>query len=129
MADIITRVYGSYETARAAVAELKLHRFTDSEITVVSSQDARAGGTFPDFNTLVNTIAAGWVLKSEAAIYALSVMRGASLVTVRAPFGAAGIMDKHEPVESGVPLRAFPRMRPWDDKAPASSLLHMPLLA
>src|SRR4051812_21115004 len=59
MADIITRVYGSYETARAAVAELKLHRFTDSEITVVSSQDARAGGTSPDFNTLVNTIAVG----------------------------------------------------------------------
>src|SRR3954464_4417361 len=126
MADIITRVYGSYETARAAVAELKLHRFTDSEITVVSPQDARAGGTSPDFNALVGAIAAGWVLKSEAAIYALSVMRGASLVTVRAPFGAggraAGILDKHEPIESGVPLREFPRMRPWDDKAPASSM-------
>jgi hypothetical protein len=133
MADIITRVYGSYETARAAVAELKLHRFTDSEITVVSSQDAPAGGTSPDFNTLVNTIAAGWVLKSEAAIYALSVMRGASLVTVRAPFGAAGraagIMDKHDPVESGVPLREFSRLRQWDEATPASSLLHMPPLS
>jgi hypothetical protein len=131
MADIITWVYGSYENALTAVNELKLHRFTDSEITVVSPRNT--GGTAPDFNAVVNAIAAGWVLKSEAAIYALSVMRGALLVTVRAPFGAgsraAAILDKHDPVESGVPMREFPRMRPWDDKAPASSLLHMPVLA
>jgi hypothetical protein len=133
MADIITRVYGSYENALAAVNELKLHRFTDSEITVVASPGSRTGGGSVPFDAVVNAIAAGWVLKSEAAIYALSVMRGASLVTVRAPFGAAGnataILDKHHPVESGVPMREFPRMRPWDEAAPASSVLHMSPLA
>jgi hypothetical protein len=132
MADIITRVYGSHGNALAAVNDLKLHRFTDSEITVVTSPGAQASGRVP-FDAIVNTIAAGWVLKSEAAIYALSVMRGASLVTVRAPFGSGGrataILDRHDPVESGVPMREFQRMRPWDDMAPASSLLHMPVLA
>lgn len=133
MADIITRVYGSYENALAAVNELKLHRFTDSQITVIAGSSARAGSGGPPFDAVVNAIAAGWVLKSEAAIYALSVTRGASLVTVRAPFGAAGnataILDKHDPVESGVPARMFPGMRPWDEAAPASSVLHMPPLA
>jgi hypothetical protein len=57
MADIITRVYGSYENALAAVNQLKLHRFTDSEITVVSLQNT--GGTTPDFNAIVNAIVAG----------------------------------------------------------------------
>jgi hypothetical protein len=135
MADIITRVYGSYENALAAVNELKLYRFLDSEITVVSLPTARRAGANmspPAFNEIVDAIAAGWVVKSDAAIYALSVMRGAALVTVRAPFGTGGrastILDSHDPVESGVTPKEFPRMRQWDDSTPASSFLHLPVL-
>ena len=84
MADIITRVYGSHENAQAAVDELKAYRFDDTGITVVSYLGGFKTGSnaaVAEFNEIVNAVAAGWIPKAEAAIYALSITRGATLVT------------------------------------------------
>jgi hypothetical protein len=135
MADIITRVYGSHENAQAAVDELKAYRFDDTGITVVSYLGGFKTGSnaaVAEFNEIVNAVAAGWIPKAEAAIYALSITRGATLVTVRAPFGTAGrattILDSYDPIETGVPPKEYKPLRQWDEATPASSFLSMRVL-
>jgi hypothetical protein len=130
MADTITRVYGNYENALAAVGQLKQHRFTDFEINVVTylgGQQTGGNVSAAEFNELVDAIAAGFVRKADAAIYTLSVARGGTLVSVRAPFGtggrAAAILDNFNPIETGVRLPEYKRLQPWDEAAPASSFL------
>jgi hypothetical protein len=135
MADIITRVYGSQENAVAAINELKTYRFEDTDITVVSylgGYKTGANAAAAEFNEIVSAVAAGFIPKAEAAIYALSIARGATLVTVRAPFGTAGrataILDSHDPVETGVPPKEYKPLRQWDEATPASSMLSWPVL-
>ena len=135
MADIITRVYGSHENAVAAVNELKTYRFEDTDITVVSylgGYKTGANAAAAEFNEIVGAVAAGFIPKAEAAIYALSIVRGATLVTVRAPFGTAGrataILDSFDPIETGVPPKEYKPLRQWDEATPASSFLSLPVL-
>jgi hypothetical protein len=135
MTDLIVRAYGSHDNALAAVAELKLYRFTDDEINVVSYLGGQRAGSniaSAELNEIIDAIAAGHVLKSEAAIYALSVTRGATLVTVRAPFGTGGrataILDSYDPIETGVRPKEYPRPRQWNESTPASSFLHIGVL-
>ena len=135
MADIIARVYGSHENAVAAVNELKTYRFEDTDITVVSylgGYKTGANAAAAEFNEIVGAVAAGFIPKAEAAIYALSIVRGATLVTVRAPFGTAGrataILDSFDPIETGVPPKEYKPLRQWDEATPASSFLSLPVL-
>ncbi len=135
MADIITRVYGSHENAQAAIDELKAYRFDDAAMTVVAYLGGFKTGSnaaAAEFNEIVDAVAAGYVPKAEAAIYALSIARGATLVTVRAPFGTGGramtILDSHDPIETGVPPKEYAPLRQWDEATPASSFLSMRVL-
>jgi hypothetical protein len=135
MADIITRVYGSEDNAVAAVNELKTYRFADTDITVVSylgGYKTGANAAAAEFNEIVGAVAAGFIPKAEAAIYALSIARGATLVTVRAPFGTAGrataILDSYDPIETGVPPKEYKPLRMWDEATPASFILSLPVL-
>jgi hypothetical protein len=78
------------------------------------------------------TIMRGYVWKPYAKIYAEHVKRGCSLVTVLAPFGkgveATMALDAHGPVDPGIPDPFGPGPI-WDEAAPLSSALQLPVLA
>ena len=119
MSKPIVRLYSSPQTASAAVDAVKAEGFTSDLITVVSesagSQDAIAA-----------TIAAAFVLKNEAKIYAQGVKQGRTLVIVRAPLGTGGLVEKllnsAGPIDSGFE-EPIVRTNVWDEGAPLSSAL------
>ena len=124
MSHEISRMFATAEDARNAAAELAEEGF--DEIHVVhppTKEDAPV-------SAIAAQIAQGNVLLADARIYAEGVARGGSLVTVHAPFGsgmkATVILDSHKPIASGMPE---PERAPiWDEAAPFSSAMHMPLL-
>ena len=133
MTQTITRMYGSHEHAVDAVNELKKSHFPGSSIHVVSAADvnetsAGTGGEDP----VTAAIMKGYVLKAHAKVYAEGVRNGGTLVTVHAPFGSADeaieILDKHHPIESGVPEPQRTYLA-WDDAAPVSSMFLLPVLS
>jgi hypothetical protein len=126
MSQTINRMYGSYEDAKAAFAELAKNRYKDIHL-VGYGTDAAA----PAIDDIVASIMSGYVVRAEAKIYAQGVQKGGSLVTVHAPFGTARkalwIMDKYGPIESGIPDTVF-ASRSWDEATPISSALNVPVL-
>jgi hypothetical protein len=110
-----------------AVNALKQRGFAEESINLVSATDVQANS----LEEIIRSIMAGWVLKDEAKVYAEAVQRGQSLVSVRAPFGsgvrAGWIMDRFGPATS--PIKEVREPLPqWDDAAPLSSALNMPVL-
>ena len=125
MSHEITRMFASADTARAAAAELAEEGFNDVHVvTPPSKEDAPV-------SAIAAQIAQGRVLLADAKIYAEGVARGGSLVTVHAPFGtgmlATSILEQHGPIASGMPEAPAPKI--WDEAAPFSSAMHMPLLS
>jgi hypothetical protein len=112
-------LYASAQAAAAAVDTVKAEGFTSDLISVVSesagSQDAIAAA-----------IAAAFVLKNEAKIYAQGVKAGRTLVIVRAPFCTGGqvekLLDSAGPIDSGYQDPII-RSNVWDEAAPLSSAL------
>jgi hypothetical protein len=124
MSTEITRMYANAATAARAAAELREEGFED--LFVVNPP---AAADTP-LSAVAAQIALGHVHLPEAKIYAKGVSAGHSLVTVHARFGsgklAETILDSHGPVDSGLP-RA-PALHLWDDAAPLSSAMFMPVL-
>lgn len=125
MSQEISRMYAKATEAEKAVEELREEGFTD--VFVVSPPSK------PDvpLSAIAAQIAHGRVLLSDARIYAEGVARGGSLVTVHAPFGsgmlATNILESYETVPTG---KTEPAPEPvWDEAAPLSSALHIPLLS
>ena len=121
----IVRLYDNAAKSADAIAKLKKEGLPADLITLVApsgqSKDA-----------IVAAIAAGYVLKSEAVVYAEAVARGESLVIVRAPFGKGGavtkLLDRFGPSPS--PVTAVPDYALlWDEAAPISSALRIPTLS
>ncbi len=127
MTQTISRMYGAASDASACVADLKEHGFGAGEVYAVSPPPHGQN----DLSSIAAAIAQGNVLKAKAAIYAEGVARGGTLVTVHAPFGAAAkataILNRHNPIDSGVADPAYPRIA-YDDAAPFSSTLQIPAL-
>jgi len=127
MTQTISRLYGAAHDATACLADLKEHGFGQGEVYAVSPPPPGQN----DLSTLAAAIAQGNVLKAKAAIYAQGVAKGGTLITVHAPFGAAAkataILDRHNPIDSGVSDPAYPRIT-YDDAAPFSSSLQIPAL-
>jgi len=127
MTQTISRLYGAASDATACLADLKEHGFGEGEVYAVSPPPPGQN----DLSTLAAAIAQGNVLKAKAAVYAQGVAKGGTLITVHAPFGAAakatGILDRHNPIDSGVPDPVYPRIT-YDDAAPFSSSLQIPAL-
>jgi hypothetical protein len=120
----INRMYASEHTARKAAAELREEGFTDVHVVTPP-----AAGT--PLSAIAAQIAQNRVLLADARIYARGIEAGGSLVTVFAPFGsglaAEQILDAHHPIPDGMPK---PQPEPmWDEAAPLSSALMMPLLS
>jgi len=115
----IVRLYASAQAASAAVDKVKAEGFLSDLITVVSES---AGS--PD--AVAAAIAAAYVLKNEAKIYAQGVKQGRMLVIVRAPLGTGGrvekLLDSAGPIDSGY-VEPIVRSNVWDDAAPLSSAL------
>ena len=137
MTHTITRMYANKADADAAVGDLAEHGFVGAEeVFVVAAPEAAASasdtGNQPIVDDIVDLIVLGRVLKHHAVEHAKKVAEGSVLVTVHAPFGssfkATVILDRHHPVDSGVAAREFPRFF-YDDAAPLSSLLGLPVLA
>jgi len=126
----IVRLYDSVQRANSAVERLRVEGFSSDAIDLIS---APVGGvaTGSGDDSIVNAIAASYVLKWRAKIYAERVRRGGALVIVRAEFGAGRLatdtLDRFGPIDSGLPLVEDPAPR-WDEGAPLSSLLQMPVI-
>ena len=152
MTQTITRLYESKSDADAAVADLTQHGFAPEEIFVVGPPDgssaassdeaqeeeasrgrsrkrAKDGRPRTATDEIAQAIAKGGILHRHAAVYAKKVAEGASLVTVHAAFGtgskAAAILDRHDPIESGVSHAFAPALK-YDERTPLSSGLRMP---
>ena len=134
MTQIISRIYGSRERAAEAVKALKDYGFSGLDVHAVlarpASQDSAAAA--PEIDDLVTSIQKSGVYRSKAEIYADSVRRGGSLVTVHAPFGSAAvatqILDRFDPIDSGVSEEEANSVAVWVDAAPLSSALQIPIL-
>jgi hypothetical protein len=131
MTQTITRIYGTEQQALDAVALLKEFDYAAELISLVTyASVVEPGSNDEDAATesLVEAIAANWVPKWEARIYAEGVRRGGSLVSVRAPFGTAAqaieILDSFEPIDAGVPVLSE-SLPEWDEAAPISSAFRM----
>jgi hypothetical protein len=81
---------------------------------------------------LVSELMSAQVWKSHAETYAERLAKGGAMVLVHAPFGTAlkagAIMDAHGPVDQGLPGAAAKPDFVWDDAAPLSSVLQLPVL-
>jgi hypothetical protein len=124
MSHEITRLFATAEAARNAAAELAEEGF--DEIYVVTPPAKEDVPT----SAIAAQIAQGNVYLADARIYAEGVARGGSLVTVHAPFStgmkATAVLDSYQPIPSGKPEPEAPPL--WDEAAPFSSAMHMPLL-
>lgn len=127
MSQTISRMYDSVERANAAAHALRNHhyiRFTDVHVTSRAAADVSAEG-------IVAELLKVYILKAHARVYADGILRGGALVTVHAAFGTAvtalETLDEFGPVDSGV-AEVRDRPRPWDDAAPCSSALGLPVL-
>jgi hypothetical protein len=123
----ITRVYDTHQKAVEAVSGLHEYGFTDSQIILID------GSTAADPAATAAAIAAENIPPADVDIYAQAVAQGASLVTVDASFGTAAvvteIMRKPGPMPITVTaVEIDAKVEPWDDAAPLSSALHMPVL-
>jgi hypothetical protein len=146
MAQTLTRLYANKSDADAAVADLTKRGFAPEEIFVVGPPDASAAAdeadegkprsrkkgarqaSSPVAEEIAEAIAAGRILNRHADTYAKKVAEGAALVSVHAAFGtgfkAASILDRHNPVESGVASATKPAVK-YDERFPLSSGLRM----
>lgn len=128
MSQTINRMYDSHASAIQAADELRNNRFNRfTDVHVVS----RNAGAEAPLDGIVAEVMKGHVLKSHARVLAQRIQRGGALVTVHAPFGTAvaamRILERHGPVESGLPDHSDAAIA-WDEAAPLSSALQMPVL-
>lgn len=81
---------------------------------------------------LIANMMAAHIWRSHAEIYADRLTKGKSMVVAYPLFGTAqnaiDIMDSHNPADSGIPVSNGSDDYKWDDAAPLSSVLHMPVL-
>jgi hypothetical protein len=127
----ISRLYANEEYARKAWDELKRRGFADTHIFTPpprSDDEAPAPARTAE---ILEAMVQAYIFRSDAAILAKHVSNGSSVVTVHAPFSgglkATSVLDRHGPIESGLPEPTFPSYA-WDETHPLSSALRLPLL-
>lgn len=134
MTEIISRLYGSQKAADSAVEALKAYGFFSSLIFVVGPPKPKPteAGKAAALEALALELMKGWVLKSQAKIYAEEILAGGVVVTVHAYFGfaqpAITLLDEAGPMPSRV-KKAQRTYLDYDEAAPLSSSLALPVLA
>ena len=124
MSHEITRMFASTADAKSAAADLAEDGFNDVHVVAPPAE-----GT--PLSAIAAQIAQGRVLLADARVYAKGVAAGGTLLTVHAPFGsgmrATSIIESYKTIPTGM---SEPERQPmWDDAAPLSSVLHMPVLS
>jgi hypothetical protein len=129
------RMYASADKARAVSSTLIADGFPQDLVTLVTQQStppANAPASAKSDDPILSSIMAGYVLKAHAKVYAEAIRRGQALVIVRPEFSSGAraeyLMDAAGPVETGISTD-HERLPLWDDAAPFSSGLHVPVLA
>ena len=129
MTTTISRLYANKADADAALDDLAERGFVPEQIFAVGPP-AQKSDSAAVVDKVANTIAKGRILHRHAVEYAKKVSQGAYFVTVYAPWGegkkATMALDRHRPVESGVPS-SVKRPPKWDEAAPISSALWLPV--
>jgi hypothetical protein len=129
----ISELFRDHETGTAAVAALKQHGFSDSDIHAVSAEpaDAPESGE-PKADDLADSLAADGLSGMEANDVAAGIKRGAYLVTVDPPFGQAqraiSILKSFGPVDPKNVRELMESTTGRDDPAPVSGALGLRLL-
>jgi hypothetical protein len=136
MSQTINRLFDNPERAAQAAHELRTNRLYPFEQVHVFTRHGEAGAAAGAGELSVDAIVAmlmkAYVLKAHARNLAHRIQRGEVLVTVHAPFGSATtaleIFDSHGAIGPGVAADDGDRLKPWDDAAPCSSLLGLPVV-
>lgn len=127
MREPIVRMYMSANQAQSAVAALHAAQFATGRVHLVTAPEVTENCSLDDITA---SVMAGYVLRSRAKVYAERIAEGRSLVVVHAPFGSAGLairtLEAFGPTESGWEPPAA-SSRAWDEAAPLSSALAMPV--
>jgi hypothetical protein len=127
MSQKIIRIYGSSGQASKVNQHLRDQGFQDvfQFASPSSGPTARAD--------LITNMVHAQVLKSHAEAYADVLKNGKSMVLIHAPFGSAlnveRVMDSYQPTETGIPETRYRPDYIWDDSAPLSSVLGLPVLS
>jgi hypothetical protein len=123
----VIRIYGSAANAAKAAQHL-----SDAGFDSVAQFKAGTGKGAASRSALVADMLNFHIWKSHAEIYADRLGKGEAMVAAHAPFGSAlkigKIMDKYDPVGEGIPTVDSRLDFWWDDAAPLSSALQMPVL-
>jgi hypothetical protein len=135
MSQTIHRLFDNPERAAQAAHELRTNRLYPFEQVHVFTRHGEAGAAGGAVELSADAIVAmlmkAYVLKAHARTLAHRIQRGETLVTVHAPFGSATtaleIFEDHGAIDPGV-ADTGDRLRPWDDAAPCSSLLGLPVM-
>jgi hypothetical protein len=119
-------MYDTAEKANAAVSKLKNWGLTSDLISVIS---VAATGTGDALNS---ALMAANIVRDNAKVYAQSAGAASTFVVVRAPFGVGcitiDILDSCHPTSIADPTEDSDGPT-WDDAAPLSSALHLPVIA
>lgn len=137
MTQTICRMYGTKVQAMRASAELEARGYTDVHVFSAApapgeeSGEEGAAPAVPPVSSLVQGMRDAFILDSHARMYADRVSKGGTLVCVHAVFGkaleATNVLDKFEPIESGV-SEAASDWCDWDEATPFSSALQVKTL-
>ncbi|NVN84864.1 MAG: hypothetical protein HXX15_02135 [Rhodopseudomonas sp.] len=124
MTQSIIRTFETLKQITGVEADLTKNNFTSVQVFPNATVPNR--GTVEE---LTNAIAKTGIVKYQAASFAEIVKRGGAVVIVQAHFGtgakASEILGKYNPIKATV-ASSDPLV--WDDAAPFSSLLHIPVL-
>jgi hypothetical protein len=127
MSQKIIRIYGSSGQGNKVTQHLRDQGFQNVFQFASPSTNPTARGD------LIANLMNVQVLKSHAEAYANTLTGGKALVLIHAPFGSArnvtAIMDSYQPTETGIPETNYRPEYKWDDGAPLSSVLRLPVLS
>jgi len=121
----IVRLYASTQDAEAAVAKVVANGLPRDRVNLVTPASAASEAD------IAARITAGLVLAADARKYAADVRGGKSLVSVSAPGGTGvyyrKLLESCNPVGGGIGERTPGRQ--WEDAAPFSSMLALPVIS
>jgi hypothetical protein len=127
----ISRLYAAEEHARKAFDDLKRRGYRDIHMftpPVLAEGEAATAA----LQKLGDAMKKAFILSDHASVYADRVVKGASLVSVHAPFSgglaAKTALERYSPIDSGITEPQNP-VHLWDDTSPFSSAFRMPLLS
>lgn len=120
------RMFESAEKAASAAQKLRDAGFADDLISVVSASAAGSA------EGIKKALMAAYVIGNDAVVHARLAGANSAFVVVRAPFGASvdaiDLLNRAGPVSMTDPTEVSDGPQ-WDDAAPFSSAIHMPVLA